>query len=221
MADIRSGGRLDQSGSYSGDAHRIGPGAGSAAFARLRCRSCSRTTNQSDPYSRAAQSSCHRLELFLVNTARWTGVSFLRRNLQSHHDCRLCLRQGRQSSARASGGASQRFQYDAANRLVKVKADDNQTVIATYTYGDSNERLIADEGGLRTYYACGASMEYVESGSSITPQWSKTYIYLGARLLSTLTPNGSGGEAVQHHHPDRLGTRLVTDPSSGTSFEQV
>jgi RHS repeat-associated protein len=40
-------------------------------------------------------------------------------------------------------------------------------------------------------------------------------------LLSTLTPNGSGGEAVQHHHPDRLGTRLVTDPSSGTSFEQV
>jgi RHS repeat-associated protein len=94
-------------------------------------------------------------------------------------------------------------------------------VIATYTYGDSNERLIADEGGLRTYYACYACMEYVESGGSITPQWSKTYIYLGARLLSTLTPNGSGGEAIQHHPPDRLGTRLVTEPSNGTSFEQV
>jgi len=64
-------------------------------------------------------------------------------------------------------------------------------------------------------------MEYTESGGSTTPAWSKTYIYLGARLLSTLTPNGSGAEAVQHHHPDRLGTRLVTDPSSGTSFEQV
>src|SRR5207237_5345387 len=30
-----------------------------------------------------------------------------------------------------------------------------------------------------------------------------------------------GGESIQFHHPDRLGTRLVTDPSSGTSFEQV
>jgi hypothetical protein len=30
-----------------------------------------------------------------------------------------------------SGGVSQRFQYDAANRLVKVKADDNVTVLAT------------------------------------------------------------------------------------------
>src|SRR5882762_8031323 len=128
---------------------------------------------------------------------------------------------GNQVRALAAGSGSQRFQYDAANRLVKVKADDNATVLATYTYGDSNERLIADEGGLRTYYACDASVEYVESGSSTTPQWSKTYIYLGARLLSTLTPNGSGAEAVQHHHPDRLGTRLVTDPSNGTSFEQV
>jgi RHS repeat protein len=35
---------------------------------------------------------------------------------------------------------SQRFQYDAANRLVNVKTDNNQTVIASYTYGDSNER---------------------------------------------------------------------------------
>jgi len=116
---------------------------------------------------------------------------------------------------------SQRFQYDAANRLVKVKADDNSTVLATYTYGSSNERLIAEEGGLRTYYACHGSVEYIESGGSTTPVWSKSYVYLGNRLLSTLTPNGSGGESVQYHHPDRLGTRLVTDPSNGTSFEQV
>jgi YD repeat-containing protein len=40
---------------------------------------------------------------------------------------------------------SRLYQYDAANRLVKVKADDNVTVQATYTYGDSNERLIAEE----------------------------------------------------------------------------
>src|SRR5205807_2109186 len=129
---------------------------------------------------------------------------------------------GNQTHALIPGSSSsQRFQYDAANRLVKVKADDNVTVLATYTYSDSNERLIAEEGGMRTYYACNGSVEYIESGSSTSPAWSKSYVYLGGRLLSTLTPNGSGGEAIQFHHPDRLGTRLVTNPSDGTSFEQV
>jgi len=126
-----------------------------------------------------------------------------------------------------SGGGWQRFQYDAANRLVKVKADDNVTVLASYTYADDNQRLITDESGLRTYYAAeGGSViaEYTESGGSTTPAWSKSYVYLGARLLSTLQPNGSGGETIQYHHPDRLGTRLVTGTDGSgnpTSFEQV
>jgi hypothetical protein len=67
------------------------------------------------------------------------------------------------------GSSSQRFKYDAANRLAQVLADNNTTVIASYTYGDSNERLIADEGGLRTYYACNGSAEYIESGTSTVP----------------------------------------------------
>ena len=91
----------------------------------------------------------------------------------------------------------QRFQYDAANRLVVVKADDNSTVRATYTYGDSNEHLIDEEAGLRTYYAFSGIAEYIESGGSTTLAWSKSYVYLGNRLLSTLTPNGTGGEAVE------------------------
>jgi hypothetical protein len=132
---------------------------------------------------------------------------------------------GNQTRAMIPGSSSsQHFQYDAANRLVNIKTDDNAIVLASYTYGDTNERLIAEEWGLRTYYACegGATIaKYFESGSSTTPAWSKSYIYLGARLLSTLAPNGSGGEAVQYHHPDRLGTRLVTDPVAGTSFDQV
>ena len=121
------------------------------------------------------------------------------------------------------GGVSQRFQYDAANRLVKVKLDDNTTVIALYTYGNSNERLIAEEGGVRTYYVSegATTAEYTESGASTTPAWAKNYVYLADRLLSTVTPNGSGGEAFQFHHPDRWGTRLVTNPANGTSFEQV
>jgi RHS repeat-associated protein len=119
---------------------------------------------------------------------------------------------------------SQRFQYDAANRLVKVKTDDSSTVLATYTYGSSNERLVSDEGVYRTYYDFEGGIaisEYTEADNSSTPVWSKSYVYLGNRLLSTLTPNGSGGEAVEFDHPDRLGTRLVTNPSTGTSFEQV
>jgi hypothetical protein len=79
-------------------------------------------------------------------------------------------------------------------------------VLATNTYGDSNERLIANEGGLRTYFVsedgtCIA--EYAESGGATIPAWSKSYVYVGLRLLSTLTPNGSGDEAIQFHHPDQ------------------
>lgn len=123
-----------------------------------------------------------------------------------------------------SSTASQRFQYDAANRLVKVKSDDGQTVLATYTYGSSNERLIAEEGTLRTYYfgqGDSTIAEYAEIGGATIPAWSKSYVYLGNRLLSTLTPNGSGGEAIEHHHPDRLGTRVITNPLSGGWSEQV
>jgi hypothetical protein len=42
----------------------------------------------------------------------------------------------------ANGAGWERFQYDAANRLVKVKADDNVTVIATYTYAATDNDLL-------------------------------------------------------------------------------
>jgi len=50
-----------------------------------------------------------------------------------------------------SNGVWQKYQYDAANRLVKVK-NDNDVTIASYTYGSSNQRLIASENGVTTYY---------------------------------------------------------------------
>jgi len=53
------------------------------------------------------------------------------------------------------------------------------------------------------------------------PKWSKNYIYFGSRLLATEKPNATGGELVEYHHPDRLGTRLVTNNADTTSFEQV
>jgi len=137
---------------------------------------------------------------------------------------------GNQTRALIPGSStrSQRFQYDAANRLVKVKNDSGAT-IAIYTYGDSNERLISQDGdensNYRTYYVGeGGSVtaEYTETPSSPTvPQWSKSYVYLGGGLLSTVTPNGSGGDAIEFDHPDRLGTRIITNPATGGVSEQT
>ena len=118
----------------------------------------------------------------------------------------------------------QRFQYDAANRLVKVKADDNVTVVASYTYASDNQRLIAEEGGQRKYFIAdrgGVIAEFSESTGSSTPAWSKSYVYMGNRLLSTLAPNGSGGALVDYHHPDRLATRVVTNAQNTNNSEQV
>ncbi|MGH9943835.1 MAG: RHS repeat domain-containing protein, partial [Pyrinomonadaceae bacterium] len=42
---------------------------------------------------------------------------------------------GNQTRVQTAGGGWLRHEYDAANRLVRVKADDNTTVIAAYTYG--------------------------------------------------------------------------------------
>jgi RHS repeat-associated protein len=48
----------------------------------------------------------------------------------------------------------------------------------------------------------------------------KSYVYLGARLLATIAPNGAS-ERVEYNHPDKLSTRLVTNNQDTTSFEQV
>lgn len=40
--------------------------------------------------------------------------------------------------------------------------------------------------------------EYFET--ALTPEWAKTYIYAGSRLLSTIT-NSGGTEIEEYHHP--------------------
>jgi RHS repeat-associated protein len=130
---------------------------------------------------------------------------------------------GNLTRSQSTAGAWQRFEYDAAGRLINVKTDNN-ILIASYTYGATNQRLASVEGNLRTYYAWGGEStlaEYIEADSSGVVQWSKSYVYLGARLLATLQPNGSGGEITQYHHPDRLGTRLITNASDTSVQEQV
>jgi RHS repeat-associated protein len=130
---------------------------------------------------------------------------------------------GNQTRVARPDGSGQRYQYDAANRLVKV-TDDANTVLASYTYGSSNRHLISEESNLRTYYAWGGSTvisEYSEANSSGIVAWSKNYIYLGGRLLATQQPTSNTTENVQYHHPDRLGTRLITDAQDTNVQEQV
>ncbi|MCY7356289.1 MAG: hypothetical protein LH609_02250, partial [Rudanella sp.] len=64
------------------------------------------------------------------------------------------------------------------------------------------------------------SPEYTEFAGAV-PTWTKSYTYLGSSQLSTITPNGTGGEYTEYNHPDRLGTRLITNQDSGGVSEQA
>ncbi len=134
---------------------------------------------------------------------------------------------GNQTQIVQPDGAKLLFQYDAAGRLIKVRKDNqgNVQTVVTYTYGASRERLIAQEGDEysvnRTYYAWEAGSviaEYVDSVNN-TLFWTKNYIYMNGALLAT-QENAGTSERVQFDHPDQLGTRIVTNPSDGTFFEQ-
>jgi RHS repeat-associated protein len=133
---------------------------------------------------------------------------------------------GNQIRVQTAGGVWQRMEYDAANRLVAVKTDGGAT-LASYVYADTNARMMSQEGGTRTYYVhgdAGVLAEYTEAdgtASANSPQWSKAYVYMGERLLGTAAPNGSGGDYVEYHHPDRLGTRVVTNNVDASFFEQL
>jgi RHS repeat-associated protein len=132
---------------------------------------------------------------------------------------------GNQTRALAPDGVSWlRYEYDAANRLVYVK-NDSGTVLQSFTYGATNARLISRDGQTNdlTFYAwAGAEVisEYTELASQPNVvKWTKSYISAGGRLVSTATVNGTS-EVIEHHHSDRLGTRIVTNPQTGGYFEQ-
>ena len=132
---------------------------------------------------------------------------------------------GNQTRVKAAEGVWHRYEYDAANRLVAVKTDAG-AALASYFYGEDTARLVAQEGSARTYYAWGDGgviAEYVEvdgTPTAGTPRWSKTFIYLGGRLLATQRPEGSG-ERVEYHHSDRLGTRVVSNNLDASYYEQT
>ncbi len=98
---------------------------------------------------------------------------------------------GNQTRAQAEDGTWLKFEYDSANRLAVVRQDDG-TPLQSFQYGASNARLIAYD--LITYLATiyvsnsGTTLsEYTEFGVNV-PTWTKSYVYLGDSMLSTVTP---------------------------------
>ena len=126
---------------------------------------------------------------------------------------------GNLTRGQAPDGSWQNYKYDSANRLSQVTTDGG-SVLASYSYGASNQRLIASDnnGAVVTYYAWSGGQviaEYTQSGTSLVFQ--KSYVYLGGRLLATETAD----QSKQYHHPDRLGTRMATDGSGNVISENV
>jgi RHS repeat-associated protein len=123
-----------------------------------------------------------------------------------------------------AAGQARRFEYDAAGRLARVLADDG-TEIERYTYGASRQRLVTTRGGSnpqRTYTiwnGTAAIAEFTENASQSSPVWAWNAYYLGARLLAT-TFAGENGIVTQYHHPDRLGTGLITTAGSNNGQRQ-
>jgi len=141
---------------------------------------------------------------------------------------------GNQTRAQRADGSWFRYQYDAAGRLAQV-TDDKGDGLEAYFYGADRRRLVKLNGpywSTRTYYVWDgnhAVAEYTQSRpppalpeqpSSAQLVWSKSTVYLGDRVLASFLP-GKTSEFVQYHHPDRLGTRFITNNGDGPAIEQV
>jgi len=113
-----------------------------------------------------------------------------------------------------SSGTIQQYRYDAAGRLAQV-LDGGGATLATHSYGASNQRLMSVEGSITTFYGWDGGQiiaEYAPSGATDL-SFQTGYVYLGGRLLATV--NAVAGSGTRFHHPDRLGTNVVTDQSNG------
>ncbi len=111
----------------------------------------------------------------------------------------------------------ERFRYDAAGRLAAVYNDAGQ-LLETYGYGASGKRLMTNSyvTGIKKYQVWNGDAviaDYVEQlvGPTALIKWGRSYIHMGGRRLSTLTLDATGSNySVEFHHPDRLGTRLIS-----------
>ncbi len=127
---------------------------------------------------------------------------------------------GNQTQSNESGLVNN-YKYDTAGRLVEVI---NSYGTHTYQYGAGNQRLqLTEAGGATTLYAWdGGSVIAEYNGAGSGQVWTKSYVYLnGGRLVATETPVTTSTTQVNYHHPDRLGTRLVTNTSGSVVSENI
>ncbi len=119
-----------------------------------------------------------------------------------------------------ASGTQQQYRYDCAGRLAQV-LDGAGNELARYSYGAGNQRLMSVEGGVTKYFAWagGKIIAEYEAWGANALVWKKSYVYLGGQLLATTS--GPDGTETQFHHPDRLGTRLVTDAGGTVVTEQL
>jgi len=106
-----------------------------------------------------------------------------------------------------------------------IRKESDNSLVQAFQYGSTNARLMDTNyrfGYLKLFASTGGTTlaEYTEFTAAV-PTWTKSYTYFGSSQLATITPNGSGGEYTEFNHPDRLGTRLVTNQQGGTAYEQV
>jgi RHS repeat-associated protein len=121
---------------------------------------------------------------------------------------------GNMTTGQDQSGVWLKYEYDAANRLQVIKKASDNSYVQAYQFGSTNARLMdMDYGyGYLKIFGNNGAVEYTEFAGAV-PTWTKSYFYLSERLLSTVTPNGSGGEYTEYNHPDKLDTRLITSQS--------
>ncbi len=101
-----------------------------------------------------------------------------------------------------------KYEYDAANRLNIVRKDDaNQTQLERYQYDSTNARVQSHDFALDRYKshlnAGGTAIAEFTEFTVGVPTWTKSYTYLGSSQLSTITPNGQGGEYTEYNQNSR------------------
>ncbi len=131
---------------------------------------------------------------------------------------------GNQTKALNKDGTWLKFEYDAANRLQIVKRDSDGAYLQAFQYGSTNARLMDMDyryGYLKIFAVIGGQTlaEYTEFVGAV-PTWTKSYNYFGDSVLSTIS-NVRGAESTEFNHPDRLGTRVITNQTAGTDSEQT
>ena len=132
---------------------------------------------------------------------------------------------GNQIKAPGPDGNGLLFEYDAAGRISLIRKESDNSLVQAFQYGSTNARLMDTNYGfgyLKLFASTGGTTlaEYTEFTAAV-PTWTKSYTYFSSSQLATITPNGQGGEYTEFNHPDRLGTRLVTNQAGGTAYEQV